>query len=187
MNKKSLILFLGASILLTSCGTDSEADIANDVEAQQYNVERLGPKPPNIRGQNQERLQQDERYTVYANAAGSYLAETAELLEDMNSIFNQDPLQQEDLNATQSIVDQFRTKSEDFINLERPTPFDGFHHVHLATLMEIDAFRRILEDMQEPIHPLQVTNARVYYENAVMSHKLMEREFLSVTEELGVY
>ncbi|MFC0559976.1 hypothetical protein [Halalkalibacter alkalisediminis] len=187
MNKKCLFLFVGASILLTSCGVDSEADIANDVEAQQFNQERLGPQPPSIRGQNRERMAQDERHTAYAHAAGFYLAETATLLEDMTVLFEQNQVNQENLSATQDKLDEIRQKSEQFINLDRPATFDGFHHVHLATLVELDALRRILDDMQEPIHPLQVTNARVYYENAVMSHKLMEREFMSVTEELGIY
>ncbi|WP_227936277.1 DUF6376 family protein [Alkalihalobacillus deserti] len=187
MNKKNLFLLVGASILLTSCGADSEADIANDVEAQQLNTERLGLEPPNIKGQNQERLPQDERQTKYANEAGFYLAETASLLENMTTLFQQNQANQESLNATISTLDQIRRKSEEFIKLERPEPFDGFHNVHLSTLVELDALRRILEDMKEPIHPLQVTNARVYYENSVMSHKLMEREFLSVTEELGIY
>jgi hypothetical protein len=188
LNKKRFLIYLGIGLLLTGCGTDSEADIVNDVEAQQFNAERLGaPEPPSIRDQNRERLVQDEWHTTYSSEAGFYLSETATLLEDLSNLFEENNVRLNDVNVTLSTLDEIRSRSESFIELDRPEAFDGFHHVHLSTLVEIDALRRILSDMKEPIHPMQLTNARVYYENAVMSHKQMEREYFSITEELGIH
>ncbi len=173
--------------MLTGCGADSEANIANDVEAQQFNTIRQIPEPPSNHSQNRERMVQSEQQEIYASEAGHYLSETATLLENVNDIFEQNQVTSTEINEALSILERIRNESETFVELSRPGVFDGFHHVHLSTLVEIDALRRILEDMKEPVHHLQLTNARVYYENAVMSHKLMEREYLSVTEDLGIY
>ncbi|GAE28551.1 hypothetical protein JCM9140_4796 [Halalkalibacter wakoensis JCM 9140] len=109
------------------------------------------------------------------------------MLEDLASFFDSGNVTSTDVDRTLSKINEIRDKSDQFINTQRPAEFDALHHVHISTLMEIDALDRILTDMKEPIHPLQVTNARVYYENAVLSHKLMEREYLSVTEDLGIH
>ncbi|ARK30397.1 hypothetical protein [Halalkalibacter krulwichiae] len=187
MKKNSVILLIGASIVLSSCGAEDEANIVNDVEAQQLQTEQIAPEAPSIRQQNRERNRQDNDYSIYANEAGFYLSQTATLLEQIAPIFDKNNVNTNKLNQTLSLIEQIQSESESFMNLDRPEPFDGFHHVHLATLIEVDALKRVMSDMKNPIHPLQLTNARVYYENAVQSHKLMEREYLSITEELGIY
>jgi hypothetical protein len=179
---------LGTSFLLASCGADSEAEIVHDIEAQQTETEyHYYPKSASIRDQNKEN---EPRYTTlesYGDEAGHYISETATILENMAPLFEQASLNTTDVQSILTQLEQLKEKSSAFIDLNRPEPFDGLHNVHLSTLIEIDALERVLIDMKEPIHPLQVTNARVYFENAVMSHKLMEREYLSITEELGIH
>ncbi|MFC0470203.1 hypothetical protein ACFFHM_06600 [Halalkalibacter kiskunsagensis] len=188
MKKQKLLFIFGTSLILASCGADSEADIVNDIEAQQSEPEfHYYPKPASIRDQNKEKIPENTALESYGDEAGHYISETTTLLETMASLFEQRTVHTTDVQTVLTQLEELREKSSSFIDLDRPQPFDGLHHVHLSTLIEIDALERVLLDMKEPIHPLQVTNARVYYENAVMSHKLMEREYLSITEELGIH
>ncbi len=174
--------------MLASCGADSEAEIVNDIEAQQTETEyHYYPKAASIRDQNKESVPKYTALESYGDEAGHYISETATILEKMAPLFEQSTVHTTDVQAVLTQVEELREKSSMFIDLNRPELFDGLHHVHLSTLIEVDALERVLLDMKEPIHPLQVTNARVYYENAVMSHKLMEREYLSITEELGIH
>ncbi|MDT8859923.1 hypothetical protein N0O92_06735 [Alkalihalobacillus sp. MEB130] len=188
MKKRQVLFVIGTSLVLASCGADSEEEIVHDVEAQQFRSDYHDtPAPPSIRDQNKQRVPRYTAMQSYADEAGHYISETAVLLEDLATFFDQGTVETSDVDETMDKIELLRNKGEEFINTSRPEPFDALHHVHVSTLMEIDALERILSDMKEPIHPLQVTNARVYYENAVLSHKLMEREYLAVTEDYGIH
>ncbi|WP_332630247.1 hypothetical protein [Halalkalibacter flavus] len=189
MKKKHVLILFGTSLILASCGADSEADIVGDVEAQQFRAHYQNdvPAPPSIRDQNKQRVPRYTALQSYAEEAGHYISDTATLLEEIAPFFDQPNVQSADVDTTLSKIKNIRDKSSEFIDLNRPEPFDSMHHVHISTLMELDALERILKDIKDPVHHLQVTNARVYYENAILSHKLMEREFLSVTEDFGIH
>lgn len=174
-------------VMITACGADSEADIVEDVEAQQSDTSTGMKILTNDTDQNKRRVQKSEHLENYADEAGYYLNQSATLLTQLSPYFDRAELSTSDLNDVLSILTKIRDERDAFINLERPRAFEGFHNVHLSTLMEIDALERIFRDMRSPTHPLQIDNARVHYENAIMSHKLMEREYLTLMEEYGLY
>ncbi|KHF37955.1 hypothetical protein LQ50_24290 [Halalkalibacter okhensis] len=189
MKKQHVSILFGTCLILASCQADSEAEIVDDIEAQQFkaNQQNVVPAPPSIRDQNKQRILRNTALQSYADEAGHYISETATMLESIAPFFDRANVRVADVDHTLSKIQNIRDNSSNFIDLNRPEPFDNMHHVHVSTLMELDALERILKDMKDPVHQLQITNARVYYENAILSHKLMEREYLSVTEDFGIH
>ncbi len=188
MAKIYIIIWIGFVLLFTAaCGTDSEAEIIDDVTKQQTDTSNDIRLQSNNTDQNKQRNLLDAQLASYADEAGYYISHTATLLEHLAPYFEQENLSKADLNDVLQTLSNIRKASQSFVHLDRPVSFDGFHNVLLSTLVEVDALQRIFSDMREPPHPLQIQNARVYFEKATMSHKLMEKEFLTLTEEFGLH
>lgn len=188
MSKVCITVSLAAILVITTaCGADSEAEIVHDVETQQSHPSKGFQLQANNTDLNKQRVLTDSQLSSYADEAGYYISQTITSLEQLAPYFEREKLTSAEIEEALSVLWNIREQSQAFIDLERPEAFDGFHNVHLSTLVEIDALERVFSDMRPPIHPLQLNNARVYYENAVMSHKLMEREYLSLSEEFGFH
>lgn len=54
-------------------------------------------------------------------------------------------------------------------------------------LIEVDALDRALNEMKKPIHPLQYNHVNLYYDNSLLILSQLEREWLSVTEDYGIF
>lgn len=188
MKKFTFIICSGLVFIpLSACGqTDSEENIVQDVEVQQFDEDYGFQQRANNADQNENQMTNPE-LTFYANQAGSYISETATLLEKTVRLFEVGAPTATDIDEALATIQELKRQSQSFLTFQPPEAFEGFHHVHVATLVEIDALEKVLMEITEPIHPIVVTNARVHYENAVVSHKLMEREYLSITEEYGLH
>ncbi len=172
--------------MLSACGADSEAEIVMDAQIEQQSTKPYHGVASNT-DQNDVDIHLQSAVVVYADNAGYYLRQTINHLESIAPLFEDDTLGEHEVKAIQRVIIYIKEKSVDFMAQERPMEFDGFHNINLSLLTEIDALERVLDNMETPISPLQIQNARVYYENSVISHQQLEMEYQSLAEELGFY
>ncbi|WP_088102126.1 hypothetical protein [Halalkalibacter urbisdiaboli] len=183
---RHVILVITLATSIAGCRADSETDIARDAEAQQQSSKNYYGVASNT-DQNDAKNDLPSAVQVYAENAGYYLRNTINQLESLAPYLENNTLTDEERKELYEVISNVKSKSEQFLEQERPLEFDAFHDILISMLTEIDAFERILSDMRTPIHPLQVENARVYYENAILTHKQLEMEYQSLAEELGFY
>ncbi|WP_100372785.1 hypothetical protein [Bacillus sp. FJAT-45037] len=187
MKKAYTILLAAVIILLTGCMQDNSAKLIDDVVQNEkegyYGAQRF----PNNTEQNRLKHRADSELIAYAKEAGNFLEHSIEHLESIAPIMQQQTLSSSDISTVTSTIETLKNQSVIFENVRRPHEFQAFHEGHLTLIHEYNAIERVLFDMKTPVHPLQAENARVHYENAMMSHKLMEREFMSLSEKHGFY
>ncbi|KYG25535.1 hypothetical protein [Alkalihalobacillus trypoxylicola] len=185
MKKMMFVLGIGI-VLLAACQMDSETQI---IEDSHHNEGALGFQGvPGDKDKHRQLKLSDHELSFYADKTAQYLSNSITRLEQQADFFNQN-----DVNISHTIEEfiealaDIREETVEIINLDRPKPFNRFHEGHLNFVVELDALDRVLSDMRYPIDDSQYDDARMHYENAIISHKMLEREWLQIAEDYGIF
>lgn len=185
--KRLRFLVLGLTVVsLIGCGEDSQANIVRDLQAQEQPNDVYHKVQSNT-DQNKIKIQTNSVKASYADNVGYYLRNTITHLENLAPFFEDEALNSDELVTAKQTASQLKERSANLFQKERPAEFEGFHDILQSMLIEVNALERVLTDMRNPAHPLQIQNARVYYENIVITHKQLEMEYQTLAEELGIY
>ncbi len=176
--------------MITGCTiSDSEEDIVNDLTIQQSDDNTKEDQPnnmeqntflnPNVRTMD---LQE------YADYAGTYIYSVYQYLENVDELFNDEgTMNEEKVKGAIESLQRLLEEHEHYNQIEEPEPFNGLSDVHSVAIYEIELLLEELNKMKKGQSNYSLEHARRHYENAVLSHNLMEREFLSLSEEYGLY
>ncbi|MDV2884419.1 MULTISPECIES: hypothetical protein [Alkalihalophilus] len=187
MKKQMFLILAGMSILFAGCMQDNSADLMEDIKQSQTEGTFGAQRFSNNTDQNHAIRRADTELLTYAKEAGVYLEQTINQLEDLAPTFQEDSFQADSLHSVLSTIHSIKQNSERFHNIRIPHEFEGFHQIHIGFITELTDLERVIDDMREPVDPRQALNARVHYENIMISHKSMEREFMSLSEDYGFH
>lgn len=168
----------------TACQQEQGQDIARSIDhLQMEETEGIVPVPSN-KEQNKRRVNTEQATVTYAEHFGYYLDQVYLKLDEMKELFYEN-VSNEELQVAKSKVNQVQQLSDQHITLLKPEQFEGLHLVHISFLVELESLASSLEnfDVNNETH---LRRARLYYENAVIALKQMEREFKTVLEEQGI-
>ncbi|MCM3761315.1 hypothetical protein M3212_11025 [Alkalihalobacillus oceani] len=182
-----LTMMLPLFFLLSGCGMNPQADLVKNLEAEQNKPADNLALHSNNTDQNKVRGLQTNELQSFASEVGYYLAQSGELLREISPYFDSPNLAPGELQHIEAALTAFETQSEQLQALTPPPEFNGFFQVQMSTLIEARALSDLITAVADSGDMSQLANGRIYYENVVMSHKLMEREYLNVSEEHGLY
>ncbi|MDV2683555.1 DUF6376 family protein [Alkalihalophilus lindianensis] len=187
MNKKMILLLTSTFVIVTGCMQDNSSDLIHDIKQNEQEGTLGAQRFSNNTDQNRVLHRADTELLAYAKEAAFYLEETINHFEVIAPILQQKTLNNDSKTSVLSTIHSIKNNSERFHDLRIPHEFEGFHQIHLSFITELTNLERVIDDMREPIDSRQAENARVHYENIMMAHKLMEREYMSLAEEYGFY
>lgn len=170
---------------------DSEKDIVKDVtEHQTQNMTK--EDQPNNMEQNYYIQSQENGATPlneYADVTGTYIYAMYDQLMQIEPLFRMnDEVSDLGLERARQATKNILNEYENYSKMNTPDVFEGFQDVHSVTIYEIELLHKALNEMNPQSQDTNsLDTARRHYENAIMSHQLMEREFLSLSDELGLY
>ena len=187
MNRKLLkgIIISAATLLVTSCVNNQADDIARSIEDLQFNDHDGLLHDSNMKEQNKERVRVELNTATYADEFGYYLDKFYVYMRDIRDFFYSTSQTNEDVQKVLQTLDKIETLRDSTLELVLPEEFIGLHHVHMAALIEFDSLKTTIETMETPDHT-EMVQARVFYENTIISLKQMEREYKEVLMELGL-
>ncbi|WP_078553378.1 hypothetical protein [Bacillus alkalicellulosilyticus] len=182
----SIVFIIASSLsLLAGCG-DRGSDIVKGIENQPEGHQGLGiVEPPSIKEQNRERNSVSAETVSFADHFGYYLFSFYANLNEMRPFFLGDSPKAAELQHAIEHFADIQDESIQILDLPVPDEFHLLHQAHVATLIELEMLQQSLE-RYDSSDPEAFQKSRIYFENVVINHKQMEREFNSVTEELGI-
>ncbi|MFA9455450.1 hypothetical protein ACERJO_01645 [Halalkalibacter sp. AB-rgal2] len=189
MQRFFLVLIVPLLIISGCAISDSEEDIVNDLTIQQSDENTKEDQPNNM---EQNTFLNPNVRTMdlqgYADYTGTYIYSVYQYLETVDELFNDERVINDSIvnDATESLK-RLLEEHEHYRQIEEPQPFNGLSDVHSVAIYEIELLLEELNKMKKGQLDNSLEHARRHYENAILSHNLMEREFLSLSEEYGLY
>ncbi|MCM3713506.1 hypothetical protein M3202_05380 [Alkalihalobacillus oceani] len=182
-----LTFMLPLFLLLFGCAMNPQDDLMKNLDAEQHKRADSLALHSNNTDQNKVRGLQTNDLQSFASEVGYYLSQSGELLQQISPYFDTPNLGEGELDHIYAALTAFEAQSEQLQTLSPPPEFNGFFQVQMSTLIEARALADLITAVAETGDMSQLANGRIYYENVVMAHKLMEREYLNVSEEHGLY
>lgn len=183
---KLWIVLMVALCLLFGCGQKNVKDLAVQIDEENKTAEknRYIPLPSN-KEQNRKNSNHAPEVVDYAEQYGYYLNEIYLHFNEMKDLFYQDDITSNNIQKAKQHVAEIESIMNTINKQTTPKEFAGLKAIHAPFINDLSSLEASLNDL-DPNNEIDLQRARLYFENAVTSHKIMQLEYRVTTSELGI-
>ncbi|BAB05464.1 hypothetical protein P4637_01155 [Halalkalibacterium halodurans] len=182
-----ILLMTTIGFIFSGCQQTTEEQVANDIIAQEHDRAKMVTPPSNTKVQQQQQNTLEDYVTEYADHFGYYLMEAAHELEALAPFYRGGQTVRMNEPEARERLRELHAWTKSMLVKDTPSEFQGVRNVLESLEIELNTVTNLHDELVS--NPTSGNRARtkVHFENAVSNLKQVERAYLTVLDNEGLY